>query len=182
MPDPFITVQDLSDYIGRDVTADPAALAAVDAACDVCRDITEQTFDDTTLTVSLDGTGGDALVLPLRPAISATSVLVNGNPVTDFVLTPQGLLVRNTGTGGVSGSWPLGRQNVTVTYQYGYGTDGIPRSVRMVALQLAARLVIQGIVQSESIGDVSVSYGRNAIDLSENELRILGRYRASRSF
>ena len=45
-------MQDLTDYIGRDVTSDPGALMAIDAACDTIRDITEQDFNVGTTTVS----------------------------------------------------------------------------------------------------------------------------------
>ena len=45
-------MQDLTDYTGRDLTSDPGALMAIDAACDTIRDITEQDFTYGTTTVS----------------------------------------------------------------------------------------------------------------------------------
>lgn len=186
MPDPFITVQDLSDFLGRDVTADNGALMAVDAACDVIRDITEQDFNAGTTTLSLDGTGTDVLVLPQRPVTRAGTVLVDGGTITDYIApTPDGFLYRGaalatyTGTGAC---WPRGRQNVTVTYEHGFQAIDVPRSVRMVAISYAARLVLQGVAQQETVGDVIVNYGMSASDLTVNELRILKGYLATRSF
>jgi hypothetical protein len=185
MPDPFITQQDLTDYLGRDVTADNGALMACDAACDMIRDITEQDFNAETTTITLDGTGTDGLVLQQQPATRAGTVLVNGGTITDYMLSGQGLLLRGTAGSNPRPLWPLGRQNVQVTYDHGYTltpTNNVPRSIRMVALSIAARLVVQGAVQSETVGDVTVDYGMAASDLTVNELRILAGYLQTRSF
>jgi hypothetical protein len=77
--------------------------------------------------------------------------------------------------------WPEGRQNITVTYQHGYADADLPRSVRMVALAIASRLVVQGVAVEESNGPVSVKYANAATDLTAGELRILQRYRQTRS-
>ena len=45
-------------------SADAGALIAIDAACDICRDVADQTFNLGTATVTLDGTGTDMLLLP----------------------------------------------------------------------------------------------------------------------
>ena len=76
--------------------------------------------------------------------------------------------------------WPAGRQNVEVTYKHGYTPAELPRSVRMVALHIASRLVIQGVAQYETIGDVQMRYGVNATDLTDGERRILRKYRDGR--
>ncbi len=57
MPSPFISRQDLSDYIGRAVTTDDGALACVDAACQIVRTFAGQLFNEASDTVTLDGTG-----------------------------------------------------------------------------------------------------------------------------
>jgi hypothetical protein len=188
---PFISQQDLTDYIGRDVTNDNGALMAIDAACDVIRDLTEQDFTYGTSTISVDGTGTDCIVLPQRPVANAGTVLVNGGTVTDYIPpSPDGFLYRGT----VSGSsgwysngcwpakWPRGRQNIRITYEHGYQAIDVPRSIRMVAISFAARLVVQGVAQTETVGDVTLGYGMAASDLTANELRIIKGYLATRSF
>jgi hypothetical protein len=180
LPDPFISQQDLTDFLGRDVTADPGALIAIDAACDMCRTIAGQDFNAGTATVSLDGTGGDCLLLAQRPVLNAGTVTVNGAAETDFIATGDGRLLRGTAGGGTRPTWPAGRQNVTVTYEHGYAE--VPRDVRMVALSVAARLVVQGVAKSEAQGDVRIDYAAAPFDVTANEERILKRYRASRSF
>lgn len=188
MPDPFISQQDLSDYLGRDVTSDPGALMACDAACDMIRDLAEQDFNASTETVNLNGTGTDCLLLPQRPVLTAGTVLVNGGTVTDYIApTPEGFLYRGTtSSSSCWGSvWPRGRQNIRVTYDFGYEvlpTNNVPRSIRMVALAIANRLVIQGAAQSETVADVTVNYGMAATDLTAGERNILYHYLAKRSF
>jgi hypothetical protein len=182
VPNPFIDAQDIVDYIGVGGTTDPGMLIALDSACDICRTIAEQDFNAGTATVSLDGTGTDCLLLAQRPVLNAGTVLVNGGTVTDYMLTADGRLLRGSAVSSTCTLpvWPMGRQNVQVTYEYGY--TEVPRDVRMVALQIAARIVVQGVTVRETQGDLSVDYATAATDLNANELRILRKYRKARSF
>jgi hypothetical protein len=188
MPDPFIAPTDLVAYLGRGTITDPGMLIATDAACDICRDIAEQTFNLSTSTVTLDGTGTDALLLPELPVTAAGTVTVAGGTISDYVVnTRLGMLVRKrTGTDVDYTNacrtliWPEGRQNVVVTYQHGYADADLPRSVRMVALAIASRLVVQGVATEESNGPVSVQYAAPSTDLTAGELRILQKYRHTR--
>lgn len=177
MPDPFISAQDLIDHLGRGGTADANFIQAADAACDICRDISEQSINRAVTTVTLDGTGTDALLLPELPVNSAGTVLVNGGTVTDYVLSGNGILYR--GTAGIDPRpvWPMGRQNIQVTYDHGYADQDIPRSVRKVALDIASRHAVQGVAKDESIGPVRITYAAAASDLTANELRILRKYK-----
>ncbi len=197
MPLPFISRDDLSDHIGRDVSSDDGALAAVDAACDIVRTHTDQEFNLTTLgTATLDGTGTDALLLPQVPVSEVRSVTIGGTvnsgtitggtAVTSWAVREDGVLLRTAGaaTGDPSWSgetlplrWPKGRQNVSVIYSHGYGSATLPRDVRMVALQIAARLLVQGAAVYESVGAVSVRYAGPPLDLSPGEKAILSRHR-----
>jgi hypothetical protein len=95
MPDPFITLTDLSDYLGRDVSADDGAVIALDAACDICRDIAEQNFNAGTATFVLDGTGTDSILLPQLPVVSVSGH-VNGTAITDYTLNSNGILFRGS--------------------------------------------------------------------------------------
>jgi hypothetical protein len=181
--DPFISAQDVVDYLGRGVASDPGLVLATDAACDTVRTFAERTFNQIVGgTVILDGTGTDALVLPEQPVTAAGTVLVNGSQITDYMLTQEGVLLRGTAGGEPRPVWPCGRQNVTVVCDHGYATVDFPRDVKMVALALASRLVVQGVTVSETVGDVSVSYAGPATDLTKGEQMILRKYRQSRSF
>lgn len=181
-PTPFVTLTDVSDLLGRDITAAPGGTAALYAACQICRTEAEQTFNAGTSTISLDGAGGDCLVLPEAPA-SVSAVSVGGVAVTDYTVTAEGLLLR--GSAGVTPRpvWPAGRQNVQVTYGHGYADLQVPDDVSMVAAELTQRIVVQGFAQSETVGDVSITYPTpSALDLTPGEQRILRRYRGTRSF
>lgn len=191
MPDPFISRQDLTDYLGRDVTADAGALIAVDAACDIVRTVAEQSFNEDTSTVTLDGTGTDALVLPELPVNNAGTVViggtVSGTSVTDYALADNGVLIRKiedsttidwwSAYAQTMVVWPAGRQNIQVTYDHGYADADLPRDVRMVALSLASRLIVQGVAVSERVGDNQMTYAGPAMDLSATEKAILRKYR-----
>jgi len=184
MPDPLVSTDDLSDYLGRDIADDPAALIAVDSASDIVRNITGITFNAGTATAVLDGSGTDALILPEAPITSVEgTALVNGESISDFEWSGDGLLTRGIAGGGTRPIWPQGRRNVSITYQYGLGTADaeFPRDVKMVALMIASRLTIQGVAQSETIGDASMTYAVPALELTANELRILQRYRRPKS-
>jgi hypothetical protein len=180
MPDPFISTQDIVDYLGRGTATDPGFLIATDAACDMCRSIAEQDFNLATSTYRGDGTGTDAFLLPQLPVSAAGTVTVNGGTVTDYALNSNGILFR--GTAGVDPRpvWPAGRQNVTVTYDHGYADADLPRDVRMVALSVASRIAVQGVALEESIGAVRIKYATPALELTANELRVLRKYRPSR--
>lgn len=179
MPDPFITVTDLGDYIGRDLSADAGAVIAVDAACDICRDVAGQEFNAGTATFVLNGSGTDAVLLPQLPVSSVSAVAVNGTAVDDYTLSSNGTLFRGTvgEDTASSGTWPSGRQNVSVTAVYGYESADLPRSVRMVALSIASRLVIQGVALEETVGPTRVKYAVASTDLTNGERLILERYR-----
>ena len=190
MPVPFVNRDDLSDYLGRDVSTDDGALIAVDAACDMVRTVAEQQFNKGTTTATYDGTGTDCLLLPERPVSSAGTVLVNGSAITDYVLADNGKLIRrgtlpsspwvDTDSVVAPLRWPEGRQNVTVTYEHGYDPDDLPRDVRVVALSIAARLIVQGVATEETVGDVRVRYAGAATDLTNGEKMILSKYRQIR--
>lgn len=188
----FITTTELGDYLGRTLTADAGAALAVTMASDVCRTLTAQDFVPvTTDTVKLDGTGTDTLLLPQVPVTAAGTVVVNGGTLSgtlDYVATSDGLLVRTDGTATLSSwsqsgygpcaYWPQGRQNVSVTYTHG-GTAA-PDDVKMVALMIASRLVVQGVDAQRQVGQANVRYAVSSSDLTNGEKAILAKYRRAR--
>lgn len=180
MPDPFISAQDLTDYLGRDVTADDGAIIALDAACDIVRTVAERQFNRGTTTFTLDGTGTDALLLPELPVNSAGTVTVNGGTITDYVLSSTGVLFRGTAGSDPRSTWPSGRQNVVVTVDHGYASVDLPRDVRVVALSIASRLLVQGVAVEESLGTSRIKYAVAATDLTNGEKMILRKYRPTR--
>lgn len=181
----FITVADLSDMLGRDVSTDDGAAIAVSAASDICRKVSEQQFTRGTATETYDGTGTASLLLRQHPVNSAGTVLVNGGTVTDWVLDDnKGMLVRKIASSDdwtnwpwstSTVRWPEGRQNIEVTYDFGY--DAVPSDVKMVALSIAQRLVIQGPAVYETAGPDSVRYAGPAMDLTITEQVVLDKYR-----
>ena len=70
MADPIITAQDVVDLVGRGDTSDPGIAIAIAAASDTVRTFTERVITQTDGTATLDGHGGDALLLPQLPVQS----------------------------------------------------------------------------------------------------------------
>ena len=179
----LITTTDLSDYLGRDVSADDGATFAVESANQIVLSLTEQDFEPLTSTVNLDGTGTDTIFLPQRPVSTVGTVTVNGDEDTDFAFTSEGRLIRTVDSESYStwprtevptAYWPAGRQNISVTYEHG-GT--VPDDIRAVAVMIAYRMITQGGAISEQLGDVSKRYAVASTDLTDGEKAILKKYR-----
>ena len=181
---PFISRQDLSDYLGKDVTADAGAVIAVDSACQFVRTLTEQELDEVTSdTITVDGTGTDAIVLPELPVSTVGTVGLLDNDggttlVTDYAVTDNGVLLRNRGSATddfpATFNWPVGRQNIQITYSHG-GT--VPEDLRMVALSLASRMLVQGVASRETVGDSQIEYATVGTDMTNGEKAIIAKYK-----
>jgi hypothetical protein len=196
---PFISRDDLADIFGDpSIATSDAGQIAVDSACDTCRNEAEQTFNEVTDDeVTLDGPGRDALLLPERPVTEVSEVSVNGVVVTNYVLNGNGVLFRKGTDPIIDYSdwawlpkliWPVGRQNIVVTYTHGYADDLFPREVRIVALRVAERIFKQPTsagITSETLGSYSVSYATSQASqqdiLTQGEKNILRKYKQSRS-
>jgi hypothetical protein len=174
---PFISRDDLGDYLRRDLLADDQALIAVDAACQICRDIAEQTFDLVSdETIKLSGSGTYAMLLPQLPVVSVDNVILDDETLEadQYFWDEEGFLFRASHLD----LWSVGVHNLEVTYTHGY--EEVPTSVRLVALALAARIYDQGIVQQETIGGYVILYGESEGGLTKLEKRILERHRPGR--
>lgn len=190
----FITTTELGQYLGRDLSADAGAALAVTMATETVKTLTEQDFAPATETIRLDGTGTDVLLLPQVPVSAAGTVVVNGGTLEsdDYGVTSEGLLIRTGGTavwstwtqtsGGPCAYWPQGRRNVSVTYDHGYlsGTVAdIPDDIRMVTMMIASRMVVQGVLSQEQVGQSMNRYAVASSDLTTGERAILRKYKQS---
>lgn len=184
--DSFITRGELQIMLGYDLEDDKADIA-VHAACDAIRQTVGQSLnfveDDVAV---LDSDGMDTLLLPELPVYSVTSLVGPGGSAltegTNFVLDTEAGLLQ---TKSLTSKFLKGRQIYTVTYSHGYVQDssaaGLPSgvlewpySLKLLALQLASRIYDQGIVSSESVGGVSMSYAApEAIVLTDRERSLL---------
>ena len=159
----------------RDLSSDSHASFSVDSACDMCRRVADQVFNEVEDDqIVLDGPGTDALLLPEMPVKEVSEVVSNGVTLSspdNYVLNGNGILIRQPSPL----VWSRLRQSVSVTYTHGFAT--IPEDVRAVALQAAARLYAQGPAIFEALGSYSVRYNAPATDFSSGEKAILRKYR-----
>lgn len=141
-----------------------AASAQVDTWCN--RFTFQRIVNDT---VRLHGIHGDRLELPGRPIETVTSVTVDGDAVTDWMLV--GDVLWRAGWSGTS---------VPVEVVYTHGYDGAPADVKAVVAQAAARAWQSGPgIAQESVGSYSVTYARESagVSLLASEREQLSRYR-----
>lgn len=182
MTTPFIDETDLAAYLHvDDLDNDDLATIAIDAACEVVRGWLDQEVNQNTGdTVVLDGNPSDVLLLPELPVTAVTTVKVDydtDNPTTlvagaddDYVLGDGGMLYRIDG-----GNWDYGRQSIQVTYTHGWSS--VPTDIKMVALQVAARIYDAGHAVRESVGSYNVEYIPGAAGLNDYEKAVLRKYR-----
>ncbi len=187
MAAPFISRDDLGDHLGGiDLSTDASALQAVDAACDWVRDITGQVLNYVEDEVVLmDGTGTDALLLPQLPVVEVTDVIVGDYADQSnyrWTLHDDGVLmwewlVEGSSIAPTRARWPIGRNNVEITYTHGYTDATFPRSLRMVALEIAARFYRQpGGAVFEQLGQHAVRWDSSPGDLPAGFDRILRKH------
>lgn len=183
MSTPFISTGDLAAYVKESSLDSELAIIATDAACSSVRAFVHQNVELTTATDAwVDGTGTARVLLPHFPltSISALSVYADRTDTSPEVLVENTDYVLNYGSGVLDridgGTFDQGEQNVKATYVYGAST--VPADIRLVALQVAARIYETGIVKNEYVGGVSATYLEGAGQLNADERRALRSYQA----
>lgn len=142
-----------------------------------------------------DGSGVGELSIDNLTAITSVQILNNNGDVesnltenTDYWLYPLNETVKNklvlTGTN-LSSSFPDRPRAVKITGTFGYTT--VPSPVKFAGIQLAAKIINEGLrggqVKSESLGSYNISY--KDIDEKVESMgikEILNQYRESRLY
>jgi len=148
----FATVSELEDFADGDkFMALELASAAVEAAAKLVHATIAQLPDEESV---LDGQGTSVVNLPTWPVTDVTTVEVDGEPVTDFTWSRNGVLQRTNGV------WPQGRRNVRTVATYGFAPDKVPEAIRTVTLQVAVEAQANPLsLNSFSDGQVSAGFG-----------------------
>ena len=160
----FATTAELEDFADTSLTFTRAILA-IELASSACESAAkssnatiEQVVGDER---TIDGSGTPVVTLPAWPVTAVTAITIGDDPVTDFSWSLNGVLERT------SGVWPKGRRNISVTFTHGFAD--VPSEIKLVALQVAARIVgnPQGLTQFGSDG-VSGSFSPNLLNDREH--------------
>ena len=191
---PFFTTTDLAYRLQLDPTAmntDAAAMLA-QLASDAVREEIRQKVDYVVGdTVTLYGDNGEVLLLPERPVLNVSSVVLAGvtltptqvNTTTNMLMfdaRPDGALRRVVYGGSFYAAqlyykWPLGVP-VTVTYDHGYQV--VPSAMTHVAIELAAAAYSNPeLHESERIGWVEWTTRRLGLDMTAEQRTSLDVYR-----
>lgn len=159
---------DLAALLQRDIDQASAVLA-LRLASGTVRRYTRQTISlvagDTITRIPQPA---NTLILPQRPVVAVASVVVDGDPATDWVLHGDAL-VRD-------GGWPAG---ATITYTHGYAE--IPDDVQTIVLRLASlQMTNPSGLRSRSIDDYSETFATETLGtgaLTRDDKAILDGYR-----
>jgi hypothetical protein len=175
-----------------DITPEPKATAAIEAAQRVVEAEVGMSFDHQTgIVTTLTATGQTNLVLPRWPVSAITTLVWDGTTLvdgTDFEWAKDGSLQLAGG-----GPWWSDPKGVVVTYAAGWAdADAAPGALRQLVARVATRIWqsgvafaenqgVSGVVQ-ETLGAYSVTFGDFSRDgswaatLTEDDLRVARRF------
>ena len=109
-------------------------------------------------TFTLDGTGHQSVHLPAAPVLAVSSVVLDGQALTegtDFAWSADGFLRR------LGGCWPDKLRCISGVYDHGY--DSIPEDIQEVVIDQARALYrIEPGLASKTVGGQSVQFGTQA--------------------
>jgi len=156
----FATIGELEDFTDAKFTVSRAELALqlASGAVESAAKTTHATIVKTDREDLLDGTGTSVLTLPSWPVSDVTAVEIDGEAVTDFTWSRNGVLERD------DKNWPQGRRNIKVSATYGFADEDVPTEIKAVTLQAAARAILNPArLNSFSDGQVSVGFGGGGV-------------------
>ncbi|MFI0914310.1 mobile element protein [Streptomyces abikoensis] len=166
---------ELAVWLGRPAD-DPKLLAALQAAS---RRFRGAVGHPVTIvageTLRLDGTGREALLLPVWPTVAVSSVKLDGTTLVeaaDYAWSQAGMLRRLGGT-----CWPDRLGCLEVTYTHGWAQ--VPDDIAEVVIDQARALytVTPG-VQSKAVGGQSVTFGAQAaVGVTDQWTRAVNRHK-----
>jgi hypothetical protein len=152
----FATVAELANFSDQDaqLALDMASAVVENVAKTVGATIAELADEERTI----DGPGTDVLTLPTWPVTAVDTVEIDGDPVTGFNWSRNGLLQRTRGV------WPEGRRNIKVVATYGFADDDVPEEIKAVTLQVALEARTNpSSLNSFSDGQVSAGFGGGGV-------------------
>jgi hypothetical protein len=175
-----------------DITPEPKATAAIEAAQRVVEAEVGMSFDHQTgIVTTLTATGQTNLVLPRWPVSAITTLVWDGTTLvdgTDYEWAKDGTLQLAAG-----GPWWSDPNGVVVTYAAGWAdADAAPGALRQLVARVATRIWqsgvafaenqgVSGVVQ-ETLGAYSVTFGDFSRDgswaatLTDDDLRVARRF------
>ena len=141
-----------------DISRDDDLRDVIETATVLCEDHTGRRYRPIVVTETYDG-GREAIALRCSPVQSVTSVTVDGEAVTEYVLSAPGLLYLGTPT--APRCWPAGIATVAVTYVAGSPSPSprVVEAVRVATAHLWAARRGGSNLPRQSGGDVDYASG-----------------------
>lgn len=104
-------------------------------------------------TLTVDGYGGSALLIPSQHVTKLAKVMIGERDVTERVYFSQAGTLVLTG-----GQWPDLPGSVTVELEHGYDPDEVPEIAALILAVGKRARSDPGVVSSQSVNGASVSY------------------------
>jgi hypothetical protein len=169
MADKFCTIEELELFLQLDISSSPEAVASAEQMIEdvtaAIRNYTNQQISEVVGdTITIDGPGKKRIFLPELPITEITSVIEDGDTLTqatDFILGQFGILYRLGGY-----NWSDGYNNIDITYTHGYST--IPLDIKSVCIRGASR-IFQASLRSKEFDGLS---GVSAMKLGDYSIQL----------
>jgi len=159
MASTLTTVAKLGTYLGKTLTTNAAAAAAVASANALVETHCRRTFASASYTLWHRATGEDSIALPQYPVTALTSVSTayqTGSSTVTALVANQDYWLENAAAGTVGFPGPVTGW-LKIVYTAGY--SAIPDDLAQIATEVAASIYasarVNPALQSEQIGDYS---------------------------
>lgn len=174
MEQPFISAGELATYLRYPSGSMDQSLAAlsIQGACQQVVDFLEQEVEPSSAAIWLTGSGTDLQRIPYHPVTEITEVLIDDEELVEDDYTwdqSENAIIRDESV------FPMGPRRVKVTFEYGH--VDVPATIKLVALQLAARIYEMGPYSSENVGSSSETMIEGGAQLNHLEKLALAQYR-----
>ena len=151
----------------EDDSQDDELLSLIVVASTMIEEVCRRVFKLQTHTSKVTGLPGKYIRLPQYPVHAITSISGPYGELAGVETLDSGILYRE-------GGWPRENRSITVTYQAGYVLPGdatdndpatLPETLEYACILMIKHLQREPGVQSERVGDISVSYSAAESDM-----------------
>lgn len=181
----FATDVELQTFLDDSGLSTDQAQLILDAVSDEIRDsLGWSVTEETGVSVTLDGSGHDELLLPTLHLTGVTSVTEAGTTLTadDYLVYERGSLRRIAA--GYPVDWTDKPQGVTAVFDHGYPDGSVPAVFKLITLETAGRILDNPTtaLKSRTVGRVAVTYADARAQVPPIDDHRLDYYRLAEGF
>lgn len=159
--DPIISVDKFNELTNNAYSGNARAAAAISAASQAIRNYCGWHITPALECVAHPVSGGKVLKLQAAYVSEVTSVMEDGEDVSEYEWRSDGLIRKKNGT-----RWTDSWDGIAVEYAAGYAADAVPDLVEAVCSIASGVLSVSPGIVSESADGVAISYSANASSIA----------------